>query len=156
PFQTQNVLAAAAAAWALNVPCEAIRAALESFVGDAEQAPARFNVFEHNGATIVFDDAHNSSALAALIEALGEVPHQKRSIVYAVEGDRRDLDAVRQGEQLGAAFDRVILYESDAHSGRAEGEMTTLLRRGLEGATRAPEVLQIASPCAATTRALQS
>ncbi len=62
-FQVENALAAAAAAWVLGVPCEVILAGLESFVADLERAPARFNLLEFNGATVVLDYGHNISSL---------------------------------------------------------------------------------------------
>ena len=40
---------------------------------------------------------------------------------------------IRQGELLGAAFDRIILYEDHYVRGRREGEIMGLLRTGLVG-----------------------
>ncbi len=45
-FEIENVLAATAAAWALGLGPDEIRAALTSFAADARQLPGRFNVFE--------------------------------------------------------------------------------------------------------------
>ncbi len=44
-FQVENAMAATAAAWALDMDWESIRAGLGSFVSDASTAPGRFNVF---------------------------------------------------------------------------------------------------------------
>lgn len=55
PFQIENVMAAAAATWALGIPAEAIRAGLESFLSSMESLPSRFNIIEWNGATIIVD-----------------------------------------------------------------------------------------------------
>ena len=57
------------------------------------------------------DYVHNPSALVALGEALGQLPHERRSAVFTVAGDRRDCDIVRQGEILGDIFDEVSIYE---------------------------------------------
>ena len=43
-FQVENALAASAAAWALKVPLDTIRTALETFASDPELTPGRFNV----------------------------------------------------------------------------------------------------------------
>ncbi len=59
PFQVENVLAAAAAAWPSAWRGE-IRAGLEGFRGDPEEMPARFNVFQRDGATIIVDFPHNA------------------------------------------------------------------------------------------------
>src|SRR5207248_9529009 len=69
-FQIENALAAAAAAWSLGVPCEQIRAGLETFASDMESAPGRFNLLTVNGAAVIMDYGHNPSSLASLIEAL--------------------------------------------------------------------------------------
>jgi len=139
-FQVENALASAAAAWALGIPRDSIRAGLESFAADLEKVPGRFNLLEVGGATVIVDYGHNVSALVALIEALEQFPHARRTVVYSAAGDRRDCDMVRQGELLGDAFDRVILYEDHYLRGRAEGEIMTLFRQGLDAAGRVSEV----------------
>ena len=141
-FQVENVLAATAAAWALGLPAEAIRAGLESFSGDTQQSPGRFNVFQSRGLKVVVDYGHNPSALDALIEALNEFPHQRRSIVYTVAGDRRDQDIVRQGEIIGHAFDRVHLYEDGCTRGRIDGEIIGLFKKGLATGRRVAETTE--------------
>jgi len=143
PFQVENVLAAAGAAWALGINPETIRAALESFQPGMQHCPGRFNLLEFRGASVVIDDSHNTSALAALIEALDHFPHDRRSIVYSAGDGRRDADIIRQGEQLGGAFDRVVLYEDYSASDRGAGEMAVLFRQGLAAGTRTTDVLEI-------------
>ncbi|HEV3023645.1 MAG TPA: hypothetical protein VGX76_14320, partial [Pirellulales bacterium] len=61
--------------------------------------------------------------------------------VYSAGDGRRNVDIVRQGEQLAGAFDRVILYDDFSASDRAAGETAALFRQGL--ATGAAEVLEI-------------
>jgi cyanophycin synthetase len=143
PFQVENVLAAAGAAWGLAIAPETIRTVLEKFQPDMHDCPGRFNLFEFRGATVIIDDSHNTSALAALVTALEHFPHERRTIVYSAGDGRRDSDVVRQGAQLGAAFDRVILYEDYSASDREAGELAALFRQGLAGAKRAAEVLEI-------------
>jgi cyanophycin synthetase len=154
-FQIENVLAAVAAAWGLGIPAETIRAELEKFPSDARANPGRFNLLEYRGATVVIDDSHNVSALAALIAALDNFPHDRRTVVYSAGDGRRDGDIVRQGQLLGAAFDRVILYE-DYSADRKAGELAALFRQGLGGANRAAEVLDIADHRQAIETALMS
>jgi cyanophycin synthetase len=143
PFQVENVLAAAGAAWGLGIALETIRAALEKFQPDMHDCPGRCNLLDFNGATVVIDDSHNASALAALVAALDNFPHERRTIVYSAGDGRRDADVVRQGALLGASFDRVILYEDYSASDREAGELATLFRQGLAGAKRAVDVLEI-------------
>jgi cyanophycin synthetase len=139
-FQVENVLAAAAACWALGLPAEQIRLGLESFSAQMDKVPARFNVFEIAGATVIVDYGHNPSSLGAILAAIEHFPQQMRTAVYSVAGDRRDCDIIRQGELLGGAFDRVLLYEDHYLRGRPQGEIIGLLRAGLANARRTKEM----------------
>jgi cyanophycin synthetase len=142
-FNVENALAAAAAAWAVGVPLEQIRAGLETFGSVLEQVPCRFNLLEYKGATVILDYAHNISALETFLEVLRQFPHRKRTAVYAVPGDRSDEVIVAQGELLGAAYDRVIIYEDTELRGRKDGEIFALIRQGLAKHGRTGEVLEI-------------
>jgi len=130
-FQVENALAAAAAAWALGVPCENIRLGLETFVADPKTAPGRFNVMSFRGATILVDYGHNASALIALMEAMARLPHERRLCVYTAAGDRRDEDIVRQAKLIADGFDEVMIYEDACTRGRSDGEVIRLMRLGL-------------------------
>ena len=63
-FQVENALAAIAAAWALGMPRDVIRAGLESFAADMDKVPGRFNLLEIDGATVIVDYGHNRLGLA--------------------------------------------------------------------------------------------
>jgi cyanophycin synthetase len=142
-FQIENALASAAAAWGLGISRDVIRTGLETFDGDLEKSPGRFNLLEVSGATVIVDYGHNPSALEALIDAIDQFPHARRTVVYTAAGDRRDCDMIRQGEQLGDAFDRVILYEDHYIRGRAEGDIMRLLRQGLATGSRVADIVEI-------------
>ncbi|WP_373652710.1 cyanophycin synthetase [Schlesneria sp. DSM 10557] len=141
-FQLENVLAAAAAGWALGFELSAIRNGLHSFQGNLQDAPARFNVLESSGKTIVVMDGRNTSALRAVIAALEEFPHTKRAVIYSAEEDRRDGDIVHQGQMLGDSFDRVTLCEIE-NEVRPAGEIMQLLRSGAEGRGRVARISEI-------------
>jgi cyanophycin synthetase len=154
-FQVENALAAAAAAWVLGVPCEVILAGLESFVADLDRAPARFNLLEFNGALMVMDYGHNTSALVSLIETFDGLPHKFRTAVYSAAGDRRDSDMIRQGQLLGDAFDRVILYEEEnCIRGREWGEINALFHKGLAGRRRVKHIEEVRGAIASLEYAL--
>jgi cyanophycin synthetase len=142
-FNVENSLAAAAAAWALKLPLPEIQAGLESFEPVLEQVPGRFNLLEYNGATVVMDYAHNISALETFLQVLSHFPHRKRSVVYAVPGDRSDEVIVQQGELLGNAYDRVILYEDTELRGRPDGTIFALMRQGLAKGSRVRDVVDV-------------
>ncbi|MDB5349702.1 MAG: cphA 1 [Planctomycetota bacterium] len=139
-FQIENTLAAAAAGWSLGMNRDVLRDGLETFAGEMDTVPARFNLLEIGGATVILDYGHNVSALAAVVEAIGGLPHERRTAIYSAAGDRRDEDLIRQGEMLGDAFDRVVLYEDSYIRGRQPGEITRLFRQGLETGTRVSDI----------------
>lgn len=142
-FQVENALACVGGLWALGLPWDSIRAAFATFGTDTDKSPGRFNVLSLNGTTAIFDYGHNPSSLLAMVEALGGFPHRRRIAVYSAAGDRRDIDMIRQGEILGAAFDQVILYEDHYVRGRLPGEIMALFHQGLGAGGRVAEVQAI-------------
>ncbi|RZA28127.1 MAG: cyanophycin synthetase, partial [Lysobacteraceae bacterium] len=153
-FQVENVMASVAAAWAVGIAWDKIRLGLKTFVGESDNAPGRFNVFDYRGATVIADYGHNPDAIAALVNAVEGMPGKRRSVVISGAGDRRDQDITQQTEILGKAFDEVLLYQDQCQRGRADGEVVALLRRGLEGATRTSHVEEINGEFVAIDRAL--
>ncbi len=142
-FQTENVLAAVGAAWAVGVPWDAIAQGLSTFISDVQGVPGRFNVFDYKGATLIADYGHNPDAIQALVNAVDNMPANKRVVVISGAGDRRDEDIRDQTRILGQAFDEVLLYQDACQRGRADGEVLALLRQGLEGASRTRHVQDI-------------
>ncbi|HEX3872369.1 MAG TPA: cyanophycin synthetase, partial [Pirellulales bacterium] len=153
-FQVENALATTAAAWGLGLSRETIRTGLETFAADMEHVPGRFNLLEVHGATVVVDYGHNPSALEAMIEALELFPASRRLAVYTAAGDRRDCDMIRQGEQLGDAFDTVILYEDHYLRGRPQGEIMRLFREGLAQGSRVGDIQEVLGSVKAIEKSL--
>jgi cyanophycin synthetase len=154
-FQVENVMASVAAAWGVGIDWDKIALGLRTFVGESDNAPGRFNVFDYKGATLIADYGHNPDAIAALVSAVENMPAKRRSVVISGAGDRRDQDISQQTEILGAAFDDVLLYEDQCQRGRADGEVVALLRQGLQGASRTQHVEEIYGEFVAIDRALE-
>lgn len=142
-FQVENVMAAVAAGWALNMAWDTIRVALTQFVSDAQTAPGRFNLFNYKGATLIADYGHNPDAIQALSNAVLGMSARERSVVISGAGDRRDQDIRQQTEILGDAFENVILYQDQCQRGRADGEVLGLLRQGLHNASKTKHVEEV-------------
>ncbi|MEY3882768.1 MAG: hypothetical protein RLZZ379_46 [Pseudomonadota bacterium] len=153
-FQVENVMAAVAAAWAINVDWHLIRKGVASFISDAQTAPGRFNFFDYRGASVIADYGHNPDAILALVAAVDSIPAKKRLVVISGAGDRRDVDISRQTEILGDAFDEIILYQDQCQRGRADGEVLKLLQQGLNNAKRAKKVDEITGEFLAIDTAL--
>lgn len=154
-FQVENTLAAVAAAWSLGIDPAVIRQRAESFAASFDQVPGRFNILPIGGATVIVDYGHNASAMLGLIATLEHFPHQHRTVVHSMAGDRRDEDLIRQGVLLGGAFDRVILYEDHYRRGRPEGQIIALLREGLRQGGRVSEVHEVQGAIAALETGLR-
>ncbi len=154
-FQLENAMAAIGAAWGVGLAWDTVRRGLASFVNDASSAPGRFNVMGYKGATLIADYGHNPDAMRALVRAVEAMPAQRRSVVISGAGDRRDEDLREQTVILGAAFDEVILYQDAAQRGRADGEVTTLLRQGLQGAARTTRIDEVRGEFTAIDTALE-
>jgi cyanophycin synthetase len=155
-FQIDNVLAATAAAWSLGIDLQTIRNGLLSFGTDLKTLPGRFNLFDLDGRTVVIDYGHNVSSLEAIIEAIDQFPHLRRTVLYSAAGDRRDEDFIRQGELLGHHFDRVILYEDHYLRGRPDGEIMRLFRQGAERGGRRSQIEEIKGWANAMRHALRT
>jgi cyanophycin synthetase len=77
-FQIENAMASIAAAWAIDIPWETICKGLATFVSDTQGVPGRFNVFDYKGATVIADYGHNPDAIKALVQAVTNLPAQRR------------------------------------------------------------------------------
>src|SRR5204862_484854 len=130
-FEVENALAAIGAAWAAGAPKDVLVRGAATFSSDLSKSPARFNVFDLRGATVIVDYGHNPDALRAMIDALQAFPNERRAALFSASGDRRDEDILQIGRMLGDAFDRVILYEDTDLYKRQPGDIIALLRRGL-------------------------
>ena len=139
-FQIENTLAAIAAAWSMGVDLATIAERARTFSAGLECDPVRFNVLQHNGATVIVDYGHNVDALRAVIPALDTFPNQHRIALFSSSGDRRDQDIIEMGALLGDAFDRVILYEDSDRYDRPPGAITVLLREGLKSGKRVKRI----------------
>ncbi|MFP5356208.1 MAG: glutamate ligase domain-containing protein, partial [Gemmatimonadota bacterium] len=101
-YNVANALAASAAALAMGVPADAVRATLARFGQSPSDNPGRLSLLEHNGARIVVDFVHNPDGWHALSDALRHVPAKRRIVVIGQAGDRDD-EAL---DELAAALER--------------------------------------------------
>lgn len=91
-FNISNALGAIALAAALDLPPSAMTRALSEFENTPKENPGRGNFIEIGGITLLIDFAHNPHGVAALAEAVADVPAKRRLIVVGQAGDRSDDD----------------------------------------------------------------
>src|SRR5207253_8220820 len=103
--QVKNSLGAAAAAWALGVPSEAIAAGLAAVA----PPPGRLERFDGPGFTVMVDYAHTPDALARVLAVLRPLTRGRLVVVFGCGGDRDPGKRPLMGEAAGRLSDVVIL-----------------------------------------------
>jgi cyanophycin synthetase len=146
-FQVENVLAAAAAAWAAGLSPALIQTGLETFGLVAAHAPqtdnkaggksgpslqGRFTVLQARGGTVVIDGARNLSALQALQAGLAAcVPGYTASkIVFAPRAGCRAEDQAVLRAFLDTHFNQVEWLAEAAALRTAQSKALTELQAG--------------------------
>jgi len=129
-FMVANVLAAVAAARALGVGAEDIRAALASF-GPSRDNPGRLDLFRIGEVPVVLDYAHNPAALSAVGAFVRQHWGRPGVAVLTLPGDRTDDLVTESAYAVARHFDRVVVYEDVDLRGREPGEMTKLIGSAL-------------------------
>lgn len=153
-FQIDNVMAAAAAAWAMGLSRELIQAGVETFDLNGDDAPATFNVYRKAGKTVVVDDAHNADAIQALAQGLQQFGDKQRIGLFAAGAERRQQDIVGIGAAIGAHFDQVTLVpDPTVTTARVADAGEQWLREGLASASRCRQV-QLAGDAMASAQNL--
>lgn len=153
----QNAMFAAALAYCLGKPLEAIQQGLRTFTTTFYQAPGRMNVFDEHSFKVILDYAHNAdgvrcmSDLASKLEVKG-----KRITVLAGPGDRRDEDIVNIAKAAAGHFDIYICKADDNLRGREFDEIPKLLASALlaEG-VKASQIYSIPDEVEAINKGLE-
>ena len=103
--QVENILGAAAAAWALGVPSEAIAAGLAAVA----PPPGRLERFDGPGFTVMVDYAHTPDALARVLAVLRPLTRGRLVVVFGCGGDRDPGKRPMMGEAAARLSDVVVL-----------------------------------------------
>jgi cyanophycin synthetase len=128
-----NALAACAAADALGLPDDAVRAALASFGADPVDNPGRLNRYRLGEVDVLVDFAHNPHGLDALLATARGLARGRLSVVLGQAGDRSD-DAIRDLARTVARFrpDHCVVKSlPEYRRGRSEGEVESLIEEEL-------------------------
>jgi UDP-N-acetylmuramoyl-L-alanyl-D-glutamate--2,6-diaminopimelate ligase len=112
-FNVQNALAAVAAARALDVPLDAIAAAL----AEAERVPGRFEpIDEGQDFGVLVDYAHTPDSLDNVLRAAREVTQGRLHVVFGAGGDRDRAKRPLMGRAAAELADRVIVTSDNPRS----------------------------------------
>ena len=142
-----NAAAAALAAAALGWPVAAIRHTLQCFGSSPQDNPGRLERWQHHGATVLIDYAHNPDGLAHLLQVGRALKPRRLGLLLGQAGNRSDA-AMQELAHTAASFapDRVLVKELPLMlRGRAPGEVPALLQRLLvQAGLPAPAVAVLA------------
>ena len=132
----ENIAAAALAAAVLGWPVDAIARTLRQFGSEPAHNPGRLERWQHRGATVLVDYAHNPEGLAQLLTVARALGGRRLGLLLGQAGNRDDA-AIAQLAQTAARFepDRIVVKELPAMlRGRAPGEVPALLLEALREA----------------------
>ena len=166
-MNVQNILGAAAAAFAAGAPLHDIRQGLRTFSTNYYLSPGRLNEVEVNGINVIVDYCHNAPGMRALgdfVDRVGEssAPTRCRDPRGSVSLRRRATVVTRTCVELGMVaaqhFDVVVVREDVALRGRERGDIATLVvegvRKAMADGARCKQVEQVLPEIEAVRHAL--
>jgi UDP-N-acetylmuramoyl-L-alanyl-D-glutamate--2,6-diaminopimelate ligase len=128
----QNALAAAAAAWAMGIPPEAIAEGIRAM----RRVPGRLEkVEEAQGFSVFVDYAHTDDALQKVLMSLRQLASARIIVVFGCGGDRDATKRPRMGRVAERLADRTIITSDNP---RSEPPMTIIadILRGMKDKSR--------------------
>lgn len=159
-YNVANLSAAALAAAALGVKPTTIAATFARFGESSGDNPGRLMRYEHDGAHVIVDYAHNPEGLRGLLEVADSLRRgaARLGLILGHAGNRSDADIERLAA-VAAGFSPSLVVVKELESylrGREPGEIPAILRSALLRAGL-PEsaVLQRASEVEAARSALE-
>lgn len=128
----QNAMVAAAMAFALGIKLDAIRQGLRTFDTTFFQAPGRMNVFNEHPFKVLFDYGHNAHAVSVMADLAQRLDvANRRIVVLAGPGDRRDEDLCAIADAVANRFDHYICRRDDGLRGRDGDEVPRIQAKAL-------------------------
>ena len=130
---TQNAMAAAAAALGIGLSKRVVAEGLRTFVLDPERNPGRANAFEIDGRVVVVDYAHNEAGMHGLIEICRGLrrPGSEIWLTFSAAGDRSDEIMHGVGYLAARGADHVAIAELHRYlRGREPHDVVDRLRAG--------------------------
>jgi UDP-N-acetylmuramyl tripeptide synthase len=134
-YNVANLAGAALAAAALGVPAATIASVCATFGARAADNPGRLMRFEHHGAQVLVDYAHNVEGLRGLLTVAEQLRGGtgRLALLLGHAGNRRDAEIeelARAAAQFHPAL--VVVKENEAHlRGREPGEIPRIMRAAL-------------------------
>lgn len=153
-FNIANVLAAAAACYALGIQIKNIERGLMTFNPSIIQSPGRMNIIDLEKFKVMVDYSHNVAAVRAISEVFPYLSKGKVINMASGTGNRIDEYILDFGRALAEVYDRIIVTDTDPR-GRPRGETAEFVKKGiLDTGFPVGNVSVILDPVEATAEAL--
>ena len=130
----QNAMVAASMAFSMGIKLDAIRHGLRTFDTTFFQAPGRMNVYNEHPFKVVMDYAHNAHAVSVMADLAQRLDAERRIVVVAGPGDRRDDDLREIAQVIAGKFDHYICRRDDGLRGRDGDEVPRIIAKALQAA----------------------
>ncbi|GAA0728336.1 cyanophycin synthetase [Clostridium malenominatum] len=130
-YNIENAMAACAALISLGIDYAIIRKGMQNFYLDEIHNPGRFNLYKLKDITVVIDYAHNVEGYKAVMEGVKKLDYKRLIGIIGVPGDRKNEDIIRLGNISGENFDQIYIKEDIDKRNRKEGEVASLLTKGV-------------------------
>jgi UDP-N-acetylmuramyl tripeptide synthase len=133
-YNVSNIAGAALAALTLGVSPTTVAQVLARFGADPADNPGRLMRYEHRGAQVLIDYAHNPVGLSGLMTVAARLPRTGRlAVILGQAGNRENADIERlAATAAGFEPDLVVIKEMESFlRGRAPGETPALIRAAL-------------------------
>lgn len=139
-FMIENILAAVAVAYTQKISPAVIRKSLNSFKPSPEQTPGRMNLFEFEDYDVLIDYCHNPAGLVAIKEFIDNSDYLYKTGIICGIGDRREEDSFELGRLSAELFCKIIIREDTDLRGKATGETSAIVKRGIKSSCFNPPV----------------
>jgi len=130
----QNAMVAASMAFSMGIKLDAIRHGLRTFDTTFFQAPGRMNMYNEHPFKVVMDYAHNAHAVSVMADLAQRLDAERRIVVVAGPGDRRDDDLREIAQVIAGKFDHYVVRRDDALRGRDGDEVPRIIAKALRAA----------------------
>lgn len=133
-YNVSNLAGAALAALALGLPASTIGSVFSRFGDQLVDNPGRMMRFDHHGAQVLIDYAHNPDGLRGFLSVAEQLRGRGRlGLLLGHAGNRKDED-IAELARVAAEFkpDLIVVKEDEAHlRGRAPGDIPRIIRAEL-------------------------
>lgn len=131
-FNIENAMASCAALVGLGIDYCMISKGFKTFKLDEEYNSGRFNMYSLNGIKIILDYGHNIEGYKHILESVTRMNKNKLIGVIGMPGDREDSAIIEVGKLSASYLDTIIIKEDIDKRGREKGEVSMLIKKGVE------------------------